>query len=164
MNIGQTNPPNTSSDNRFLKFFLSKNYWVGWRPKILVVLFISAIILFGSFSFYLGVMAHRQHLIRNQFLLSIKEMINTNYHIPINYILSWFSVPEKIKIDMKFKHLQRMEFNRDSSLKKGVIAKAIKTIAHPAELTFNNKNFKDPKSCSIIQCNYYIMRIIYNYM
>ena len=105
------------------------------------MLTILGIILFGALCFYMGAEAHRKHLIRNHLFNSLKEIAETNYRIPFNYVLSWFSVPEKIVIDMKFKHIQRMEFNKELAINEDIISDTFKDISLPAKVKFKNKNF-----------------------
>jgi hypothetical protein len=126
------------SDNRLLRLFLKNNYLSRWRYFILLGVFLLGMLFFGAYSFYLGAEAHRKHLIRGHFLSVLSNIINENYNIPINYIRSYFSVPNKIAIDIKFKHLQRMELNREISLKEEEIPETIKAITYPAKLTFND--------------------------
>jgi hypothetical protein len=128
------------SDNRLLKLSLINNYLVRWRYSILLVMFLFCMLFFGALSFYLGAEAHRKSFIRGEFLAAVTDIIKENYNIPLNYIHSLFSVPNKITIDIKFKHLQRMEFNREASLKLERIPDTIKKITYPAKLTFNNKS------------------------
>ena len=139
MNVGQRNSPNSSPGRIFPKSLTRKRFWIRWRLMIILMMLVFVIMLVSSVSFYWGATAHRQHMIRGQFLNAVTDIIDANYHIPINYIRSWFSIPDKISIDMKFKHLQRMTFNKESALKDESITENKKDITFPANLTFNNK-------------------------
>ena len=123
-----------------IKFFCGQRGLSGWRYIFLGTLILGSFFLYGLFFFYLGAQAHRQQLFRGQFLSAVKEIINTNYYIPLNYVLSWFSLPASITIGMKFKHLQRMEFNKDTALKKESIPTELKSIEYPAEIQFDGKS------------------------
>jgi hypothetical protein len=127
-------------DKRSLKLSLTNNYLVRWHYAILLGGFLLCLLFFGAFSFYLGAEAHRKSIIRGEFLSAVTDIISENYNIPLNYIHSFFSVPNKIIVDIKFKHLQRLEFNREASLKSTRIPEKIKKINYPAKLTFNNKS------------------------
>ena len=140
MKLFKREPSKSNLSFPIINFFCGQRGLSGWRYIFLGTLILGIFFLYGLFFFYLGAQAHRQHLIRGQFLSAVKEIINTNYHIPLNYVLSWFSLPESIAIDMKFKHLQRMEFNKDTALKKELIPTELKSIEYPAEIQFDGKS------------------------
>ena len=140
MNITQNTNKNNISLKNFIKLYFI-NFSTNWYRIIIIIIIFFSITSFGVVCFYYGAQAHRQHLIRGQFINAIQDIISTNYHIPYNYIRSLFSKPETINIDIKFKNLQKMEFNKVSLLKEEKISENIKNITYPANLKFENLKY-----------------------
>ena len=140
MEIFKREPPKSNFSFDIIKLFKGQKILSGWRYIFWGTLIFGSFFLYGLFFFYLGAQAHRQHLIRGQLLATMRDIIDTSYHIPLNYVLSWFSFPESIAVDMKFKHLQRMEYNKDTALTKETIPDELKSIEYPAEIQFDGKS------------------------
>lgn len=58
-----------------------------------------------------------------------------------NYAQGQFAELDKFDVDIKFKHLLRIQYLREQALKEGIISEAIKSEEFPAKLTYNGKTY-----------------------
>jgi hypothetical protein len=89
------------------------------EPSIRFVIFFSVGMFLYSFGLYTaGVVSQRNYGVSN---LLFKPIILDNYKILERQFLSYFESPILLRIDIKHKNLQKLEFNRQSAIAKGTI-------------------------------------------
>ena len=89
------------------------------KSSIRLVIIVSVGILFYSFGLYTaGVVSQRNYGVSN---LLFKPIILDNYKIIKRQFLSYFEHPVVLRIDIKHKDFQKLEFNRQTAIAKGTI-------------------------------------------
>jgi len=72
---------------------------------------------------------------------ALLKMADLDFSFVKNYMQGQFSELDKFDIDIKFKHMLRIEYLREQAIKEGIISEAIKNEEFPAKLTYNGKTY-----------------------
>ncbi len=102
----------------------------------LVIILFFGILGYGAYLKKTGETKYYKHA-----LLRIADL---DFSFLSNYAKGKFSNFDKIEIDIKFKHLSRLQYLREKALQEGIISEEIKEEEFPATLTYNGikKNVK----------------------
>lgn len=91
------------------------------------------------------ILSYGIYLKKTDYTVYIKEALlkvaKLDFAFVGNYASGHFTNPQEIKIDIKFQHLQRLEYLREKSLQKKYILESYKEESFPAELTYKGKSY-----------------------
>jgi hypothetical protein len=115
---------NISTDRR-----LFKNHRV-----VIIVLYIFLI----TFSFFVGALMHKAGKLN----FGLEEILKSDLHqLPFNYLSGFFANPEELIIDIKHENLQKLAYNREVAITRGVLFPDCRDEV-PAHITYNDKKYK----------------------
>ena len=104
---------------------------MGLMGILLIGVVFFAVLGYGAYLKKVGDTTYYKHA-----LLKIADM---DFSFVKNYAKGQVSNFDDIKIDIKFKHLLRIQYLREQALKEGIISSAVKSEEFPATLTFNGE-------------------------
>lgn len=101
----------------------------------------------GGFLFFLffffGVFNYGRYLYLSgrtqQFVPIVKDLSRLDFSFAKKYAQGQMAAPDDVKIDIKFKHLLRIQYLREQAMKEKYINPAFKEEEFPAKLTYNGK-------------------------
>ena len=130
---------NTSLPSSKIKNFIQKRkpltlWFIGLSSIAAIVFLFFATLGYGAYLKKIG-----QTTYYNNILLKISEL---DFSFIKNYTKGSMTPLDEIKIDIKFKHLLRIEYLREQALKGKYIDKSVKAEEFPADLTYNGKTHR----------------------
>lgn len=132
INFHHNIPPVGRKINRFL----GKRNKLGLGSLGLVGLLLLFFIAF-NYGGHLYKTAQTQYL--NQ---TLKQLVNLDFSFLNNYAKGQFAALDEVKIDLKFKHLMRLNYLREQAAKERFIRPAYKDESFPAQLTYQGKTYQ----------------------
>lgn len=106
---------------------------LGFAGILLVGVLFFAVLGYGAYLKKVGDTTYYKHA-----LLRIADL---DFSFVKNFAQGRLQDFDEIKIDIKFKHMLRLQYLREQALKEGIISEAIKNEEFPATLTYNGASY-----------------------
>tara|TARA_Y100001970_G_C14246759_1_gene868879 strand:- start:183 stop:2702 length:2520 start_codon:yes stop_codon:yes gene_type:complete len=112
------------------------------KPQILKTILFLSLLLFGYIYGYISYQdGFRLRQVTEPIIKSVKTIVSSPIKVTLNYAKSIFSTPEKIDIDIKFKHYEKLALKREDALKNSELIKGNDDWV-PATINYKNNKFK----------------------
>ncbi|MBF0447917.1 MAG: CotH kinase family protein [Magnetococcales bacterium] len=114
------------------------------RKKVFLWVGLAVALLMGVafYSFYMGAILYRENILNGQLRASVLDTLKSNIKIPWNYAKAQTSQPERLILDIKFKHLRKIDYLIDQSYVNGFIPEAAKEEKFSIKISVAGESFK----------------------
>ena len=118
-----------------------RNFFAKNKLLTRVILAITGLLgLVTLFFMILGYGAHLNQIGQTSYIKNtVLQMANLDFSFVKKYTLGRLQEFDDIQMDIKFRHLQRIQYLREQALKDGLITPEIKSEEFPAKITLNGK-------------------------